>query len=123
MLTCICALENEPDDREFMLQLYMEFERLFFYTAYKYLSKTDAVEDIVQESLVKLHEKIETIRPMSRVILAAYIHSTVRNTAINFLKRAEYEKNHVDYICDTFYYNVFTDQGTAASRVFFRIVA
>lgn len=86
MLTFFYTIENEPTDKEFMVELYMEFERLLFYTASKYVSNPNVIEDIVQESLLKLQKKINTIRPMCHRTLAAYVRSTVRNTAINFLK-------------------------------------
>lgn len=95
MIAFICAMQDESSDQEFMIHLYMEFEKLLFYTAHKYVSRQESIEDIVQESLVRLHEKIKTIRPMNHVLLAAYIRSTVRNTAINYLKKMEYEKDHI----------------------------
>lgn len=87
--------DDEPSDREFMIALYLEFERLLFQTARKYVSKPEVAEDIVQESLVKLHEKIRTIRSLDHMTLAAYIRSTVRNTSINVLKAEGYEKERL----------------------------
>lgn len=101
MMMFLCIMENEPDDREFMVQLYTEFERLLFYTARQYVSAPETVEDIVQECLVKLCEKIQTIKSMNQIVLAAYIRATIRNTAINVLKEMGYEKDHLaDSKCD-----------------------
>lgn len=102
MIMFLCAMENEPNDREFMVHLYTDFERLLFYTARQYVSAPEAVEDIVQESIVKLCEKIQTLKSMNKIVLAAYIRATVRNTAINALKEMGYEKEHLaDKKCDT----------------------
>ncbi len=92
--------EDQQSDKEFMVNLYLEFERMMFNSARKYTSQPDVVEDIVQESLLKLYGKINTIKPMSHMILAAYIRSTVRNTAINMLKEAGYDKCHTVDIND-----------------------
>ena len=54
MVAIIYSMEDQPSDREFMDQMYMEFERLMFFTARQYASKTEIAEDIVQESLVRL---------------------------------------------------------------------
>lgn len=86
--------EENTSDKAFMVKLYTDFEKLLFYTAFKYTSDKETAEDIVQESLLNLHEKIETLRPMNHAVLAAYVRTTVRNTAINTLKVQGYEKDH-----------------------------
>ena len=94
MITSTFSSDNELSDKEFMVHLYTKYENLLFYTAQKYISERGSVEDVVQESLVKLHEKIRTIKPMPEIVLASYIRSTVRNTAINILKSTGYEEDH-----------------------------
>lgn len=93
MITSTFSSDNELSDKEFMVHLYTKYENLLFYTAQKYISERGSVEDVVQESLVKLHKKIRTIKPMPEIVLASYIRSTVRNTAINILKSAGYEED------------------------------
>lgn len=93
MITSTFSSDNELSDKEFMVHLYTKYENLLFYTAQKYISERGSVEDVVQESLVKLHEKIRTIKPMPEIVLASYIRSTVRNTAINILKSAGNEED------------------------------
>ena len=97
MVAMVYSMEDQPSDREFMDQMYMEFERLMFFTARQYTSKAEIAEDIVQESLVRLYEKVRTMKPMKHVVLAAYIRATVRNTAINVLRKMNREK---DYAAD-----------------------
>ena len=48
----------QGSDREFLLWLYQEFSRLMFYTAQKYLADPHSQEEVVQESLKKLIEKV-----------------------------------------------------------------
>ena len=97
MVAMVYSMEDQPSDREFMDQMYMEFERLMFFTARQYASKTEIAEDIVQESLVRLYGKVQTMKQMKQVVLAAYICATVRNTAINALRKMNREK---DYAAD-----------------------
>lgn len=97
MVAMVYSMEDQPSDREFMDQMYMEFERLMFFTARQYTSKAEIAEDIVQESLVRLYEKVRTMKPMKHVVLAAYIRATVRNTAINVLRKMNRER---DYAAD-----------------------
>lgn len=82
------TLEDESD-KDYIIWLYNEFERLMYSTAFKYTIIPQIAEDIVQDSVVNLIRKVATIRAMKRQVLAAYIISTVRNTSINRLKAIE----------------------------------
>lgn len=85
--------ENDKlSDQAFIHKVYQDFKLLMYYTAGKYISKPDQREDIVQESLLKLIAKIETLRRFNRATIASYIVVTVRNTAINFIKRQSGER-------------------------------
>lgn len=57
-----------------------------FFTAQKYLSDLSQQEEVVQESLSKLIEKVDTLRALQRSVLASYIVATVRNSAISYLR-------------------------------------
>ena len=93
MISFICAIPQEPDDKAFMLSLYDSYYKLMYSIAYKYVSDILTVDDIVQDSIVSLYGKIDILKPMPDKVLAGYIVSTVRNTAINRLRVKEYEKN------------------------------
>lgn len=86
MIMFLSAIECSPSDKEFVIQLYQDYNRLMFSVAKRYISDYGACEDIVQDSLEKLIKKVQILRPMECCILASYIVSTVRNTAINYLK-------------------------------------
>ena len=100
MIAVICAAIENPDDREFMEQLFRDFERVMFSVARKYVSNPTDQEDLVQESAIKLIEKISTIRPMNRCTLASYIVFTIRNTSIDFLRGQKTERNKISSIAD-----------------------
>ena len=82
----IAALE-EPRERDYMEPLYEENRRLFFATARKYAADGHDAEEIVQDSLVRLMGKVDILQEMKRCTLASYLVSTVRNTAINHLRK------------------------------------
>lgn len=94
MIAFICMTVQDPDDKEYMLWIYEEFQNLMFYTAKKYINDQMTCEDIVHECIVKLIQKIDVIRGKERCILAGYIVSTIRNVSINHLKREGVRQKH-----------------------------
>ena len=101
MLTYVLDKCETEDDRQFMESLYLRYERLLFSTARKYISDFHTCEDVIQDSLIKLIKKIPVLRQFECCTLTAYIVSTVRNTAINHLRRTsrynEILNEHNDY--------------------------
>lgn len=96
MLAIINTYIEDPDDKSYMIWLYEEFHRLMFSTARKYTSNQTDCEDIVQNALIGLMQKISKLRQFDRCILVAYIVSTVRNAAINHLRHQALENEHTD---------------------------
>lgn len=95
MLAFISSIPADPSDQEFILQIYQEYVRLMYSTAYKYISNKADCDDLVQESVLKMVEKVSYIRTLSCCTLPAYIVSIVRNTAINHLKRQAVAQKHL----------------------------
>ena len=87
MISFICTTVENLNDREFMLWLYQEFKKLMFATARQYVPNPSDCEDIIQDCLVKLIEKIPVLREKKRCIVCSYVVYTVRNTSINYLRR------------------------------------
>ena len=46
MISFICAIPQEPDDKAFMLSLYDSYYKLMYSIAYKYVSDIQTVDDI-----------------------------------------------------------------------------
>ena len=88
MLPVIISTLDDPQDRNFIVQLYLKYEKLLFSTAWKFTSSHHDAEEIVQDSLERLIRKTSVLRQLERCTLVAYIVSTVRNTAINHLRKA-----------------------------------
>lgn len=93
MLPIIISNLEDPNEREFMARLYEKNEGLFFATALKYVSTHYDAEEIVQDSLEKLIKKVTTLQRLERCTLVAYIVYTVRNTAINHLRKQSKERD------------------------------
>lgn len=87
----IQAIEND-DDRAWMTALYNRECRVMFRTAQAYSNQKADAEDVVSESCVHLIEHMDTIRGMESKKLSVYIVHTVRNTAINHLRKKQREK-------------------------------
>ena len=91
---------QDGTEEEFVLWLYQEYYRLMFFTAQKYVADHLVQEEIVQECLQKLIEKIDLLRHFKRPVLSGYIAATVRNTAINYLKVQKQENERLIDIKD-----------------------
>ena len=87
MLALLSAAIEDPNDREFMTQFYLEYERLMYATVRKRLTDPEAAKDIVQECIIKLIPKISFLRRQERCIKASYVVSTVRNATINYMRK------------------------------------
>lgn len=85
--SCIFIIEDESD-REYMTQLYIQYQRLMYHTIYKIVKDPWKVEDILQMTLEKLIEKLSLLKTMERNRLVNYIISACKNNAINELNRS-----------------------------------
>lgn len=100
MVLQICSAAANPTDREYMLWIYDEFKNLMFFTAKKYIEDEAICEDVIQEGIVQLIERIDIIREKEHNALAAYIVSTVRNICINYLRHEGVTQDHTVYLDD-----------------------
>ena len=95
MLSFILPTLSTKAEKDFVTDIYEQFNALMFATARKYVSTQEAAEDVVQDGLVKLIRNADTLQAMPRCALASYIVSTIRNTAINGIRRRAVEGKHV----------------------------
>ncbi len=82
----ILAIENDYD-RDFMTSLYFDYNRLILFEISSIAGKTDSVEDLVQETLVRLIDKVELLETLDQRRLVAYIVETAKNVARNHLRK------------------------------------
>ncbi|MBE5772316.1 MAG: sigma-70 family RNA polymerase sigma factor [Clostridiales bacterium] len=94
-LPYVIAVMPEGENKDYMTWLYEQHYRLMYSIAWEYSKDRATVEDIVSDSVVALLQKIETLRPMERNKLSAYIVTTVRNTALNHCDKQQRINSHV----------------------------
>lgn len=80
-----------------MSWLYQQYHRLMYWEIYDLLHDQWATEDILQNSLIKLINKIPALREKDRNQQVNYIIATCRNTAKNYLRDT---KRHAAYSFD-----------------------
>ena len=64
MLPLAISQMGDIHDRQFMSDVYDKFVRLMYYIAKKWTSQSEEQEDIVQEALMKLVEKVGRLREL-----------------------------------------------------------
>lgn len=84
----ICAIEDESD-REFMTRLYIQYEKLMYSEIGKITRDFHWTEDIVQDTLVKLINKVTLLRTLTERKLVNYVISASKNTAFTYLKKKQ----------------------------------
>jgi RNA polymerase sigma-70 factor (ECF subfamily) len=89
----ILAIENDGD-RTFMEKLYLDHYRLMRAAARKVLMTGEDADDVVNEALVRLIDKIPLLKALDCYTLRAYVVSAVRNTAINWIVRRDRQAKH-----------------------------
>lgn len=100
IMLMITALESD-DDQAFMLNLYKDYYGLVRKTVYHITRDADHAEDLVNDTFIKLIEKISLIRTLESCKLAAYVVYTSRSVAINFIKHREVQQKHLYFGEDT----------------------
>lgn len=83
---CILAIEDE-DDRAFMENLYMSYQRLMYSTIRNIVRDDWATEDVMQSALVKLIDKIPLLKSRTDVQRISYVVTTSRNTALDYMRK------------------------------------
>lgn len=90
----IIIMEIEDDsDRAFIESIYEQYHKLMFSEALKYVSKMDA-DDVVQDVLVKLIEKLEVLRGLKGKQHSVYIGTAVRHTSLDLIQRRNRESSN-----------------------------
>lgn len=99
MIGAISALADD-NDRTFVLKLYQEYYGLVRKTAYNLTKDSDSSEDLINDTFIKLINKISVLRTLDCCRVAAYVVYTARGVAINFVKHRDVENKHLYYAED-----------------------
>ncbi len=96
----ILSIENS-DDRDFMENLFITYERLMYSEILKIVKDHWATDDILQSVIERLIDKIALLQTLPESKLINYIISSVRNTAFNHLRT---KKRHPEESYDAMIY-------------------
>jgi RNA polymerase sigma-70 factor (ECF subfamily) len=80
---------DDEDDRAFMTKLYVDNQYIMYAEIKKLVSDQWAIEDIMQDSLVRLIDKISTLRGLNERRRINYLITTVRNQTKNYYRAKE----------------------------------
>jgi RNA polymerase sigma-70 factor (ECF subfamily) len=88
--------------------LYDKYYEALFLFGQKYIPNSDVVEDLVQESFIKVWEKRSSF--FHEAALKAYLYKTVRNACLNYLDHQRVERNYesqsrVDILSEDYFLN------------------
>lgn len=81
-------------EKAFAQRLYDEYYALVFHTILKMVSNRHDAQELANDVLVKLFEKIPLLQTFECCTLAAYVVYTARNVAINFCRRRAVRQKH-----------------------------
>lgn len=80
---CILVIEDE-NDRAFMTELYLDYQKLMYSQIQRITKNEYDTEDVLQSVLEKLIDKIPTLKGLTRTRKINYIISACKFTAYNF---------------------------------------
>ena len=83
---CILAIESESD-REFMTALYLNYNQLMQRQILKIVRDEIAVEDLFQDVLEKLVDRVSDLRNLPVTHLIKYVTVACKNHSYNYLRR------------------------------------
>lgn len=86
MIPLIILTIEDEDDRSFMTEVYVRYERLIYSEIYKLMNDRWLVEDVMQTTLMKLIDQLARLRGMDERHRINYIITAARNNAISALR-------------------------------------
>ncbi|HQE22690.1 MAG TPA: sigma-70 family RNA polymerase sigma factor [Syntrophomonadaceae bacterium] len=96
VMMAIESMDND-NDKAFMLSLYHDYYGLVWKTVYNITRDAGHAEDLVNDTFIRLIEKISVIRKLDSCKLAAYVVYTSRSVAINFIKHRDVQSKYAYY--------------------------
>lgn len=80
---CILIIEDD-NDRDFMSTLYLSYNRLMYREIFKIVNDPWVTEDLMQEVLIKLIDRVKELRAKDRQHLINYVITVSKNKARNY---------------------------------------
>ena len=82
---CILVIEDD-DDREFMTRLFQNYNRLMYHEIFQIVRNAWITEDLIQDVLINLIDKVKDLRAKDQKHLVNYIIAASKNKAKNYLR-------------------------------------
>lgn len=101
MILMVIAELTDDDEKAFMLSLYKDYYGLVRKILYSITQDRGILEDLINDTFIKLIEKISLIHTLESCKTAAYVVYTSRSVGINYIKRRGIQNKHVFYGEDT----------------------
>lgn len=105
----LLAIENE-DDRDFIADLYMKYYPIMKKKAYEVSGDYSIVDDIINDSFIKLIKKIGVLKSLDSYKSISYVVYTVKNTSIDYIKHQSVknkvvflgqDEDFIEMVCDS----------------------
>ena len=97
MLFLLLSTIQDDDDRVFLLDLYTGYYALIRSTVNKVTHDGQENDDLVEDTFLKLIEKISLLRTFDCCKTASYVVYTARSVAINFIRHRDVQNKHSYY--------------------------
>jgi RNA polymerase sigma-70 factor (ECF subfamily) len=97
MLTILLTALKDDDEKTFILNVYRDYYGLVRKHIFHITQDTGHLDDLINDTFIKLIEKISLLRTLESCKLAVYVVYTVRSVAINFVKHRDVENKHLFY--------------------------
>lgn len=82
----ILSIEND-EDRAFMTDLYINYHLLMYHEIKKFVSSNWTADDLVNDVLINLIDKVALLKTLDAKRLASYIAITSKNVARNYIRK------------------------------------
>lgn len=93
MFSLALMMVMDNDDRNYMITLYEQYQWLMLVVARKYVQTKYDQEEVISEACMALIKNISTLRTLKGKKLPAYIVTTVKNKARDYLNRQNTLRN------------------------------
>jgi len=97
MVMMIIATLADDSDKVFMLNLYKDYYSLVRKIVYNITHDAENIEDLINDTFLKLLAKISLLRTFESCKTATYVVYTSRSVAINYIKHRDVVNKHVYY--------------------------
>ena len=112
------ATITDTDDRDFMMDLYKGHYGLVRNAILKVIRDTDHLEDLINDTFLKLIGKIAVLRTLNCCKLATYVVYTSRSISINFIRHRAVQNKHTYFgLVDDLAQGVADPNNTAEDKV------